>query len=529
MSDEQPAWRELLAADSDTASGPRHRRIYRAVAAAVLEGRLAPGARLPSTRSLAAQLGVARGTVDVAYHTLAVEGYVVSRGAAGTFVTRSLPGIGKAGSVSLAAARTATQTATDTMADIVNDMAGDKTPARQAPAPATEAATRRLEHPAPRAAHGAPRESRPRALAMGVPALDAFPARLWARLVSRHARAINAESLDHQPPAGHEPLRRQIAAYLAVARGIACSPEQVVITNGFQGAVGLIASALLERQDTVLVEDPGYPRTRDAFRLAGARIEGVPVDDEGVRSDMVAARSGDAHLLVLTPTHQYPLGHTLSLSRRVELLEWAARTDTWIVEDDYDGEYRYDGPPLPALKSLDRRGRVLYAGTFSKVLSPSPRLGYLVVPEEIAAPIVNAAAHFQPPPPTLVQAAMATFLEEGHLGRHIRRMRQLYGERRNALRDALGEAAPGLRIARRPGGLHLIAELPAGSDDAGLCGFLRLHGFAPDALSEAGVARPYFPGLLLGFANVPVEEAAETARRFAAVLVEAALQGVLPW
>ena len=243
---------------------------------------------------------------------------------------------------------------------------------------------------APRLATHRPPEN-PLPFRMGLPALDAFPRKLWSRLSTRAARGLGTPELIYPHPAGDRPLREAIAAYLGVSRGIACTAEQVMVTAGFQGALALARSLLLHPGDAVWVEDPGYPLARQALGAAGVQISPVPVDREGLQVDVGIATAPNARLAVVTPTHQSPLGVALSLPRRLALLGWAAATGAWVLEDDYDSEFRYIGHPLPALKSLDRGGRVLYAGSFSKVLFPGLRLGYLVVPDQLAAIAMMAA------------------------------------------------------------------------------------------------------------------------------------------
>jgi GntR family transcriptional regulator/MocR family aminotransferase len=457
---------------------PLYRQIYSRITRAVLDGGLAPGARLPSARSLAAQLAIARGTVEMAYQLLAGEGYIETRGAAGTIVAPTLD----------------------------RKLLQPRRTARSGPRAVTQIAA------------SVP-TSVPPLFKTGLPAVDAFPHKIWARLVARQARSLGSAGLVYQPPAGHEPLRVQIARYLAVARGVHCAPEQVFVTSGYQGALGLIGCCLMPVGCVVCVEDPAYHIGSDALRLAGARLVGVPVDRDGFDVAQAVSQAQPARLAVVTPTHQFPLGVTMSLARRVALLKWAAATHAWIVEDDYDSEFRYQGRPLPALKSLDRGDRVLYVGTFSKVLAPGLRVGYLVVPASLVERFADAAALLQPPPAVLIQATIATFLEQGLLARHIRRMRQLYAERRAALAEALGEhVRPALGIELRPGGMHLLARLPRGTDDVKLVARLARQGIAPTPLSVCGVEAPCFPGLLIGFANVDVKKAAEAARRLAAAL-----------
>jgi GntR family transcriptional regulator/MocR family aminotransferase len=456
---------------------PFYRQIYGRIAGAVLDGRLAPGARLPSARSLAAQLSIARGTVETAYQLLAGEGYIVARGAAGTLVAPALD--------------------------------------RKLPKSGAPRATRAEVSPA---AATAPLRA-PALFRMGLPALDAFPHKIWSRLFARQARSLGPVDLAYQSPAGHEALRIQVARYLAVARGVSCAPEQVFITGGFQGALGLIIRCLLQTGDTVWVEDPGYDNARNALRLAGVRLVGVPVDGDGLDVAWAVEKAPPARMAVVTPTHQSPLTVTLSLPRRMALLAWAAAAKAWIVEDDYDSEYRYLGKPLPALKSLDRHDRVLFVGSFSKVLSPGLRIGYLVVPPRLVNRFAAIADLLQPPPAALIQATIAAFLEQGYLGRHIRRMRQLYAERRAALVEALRDQARAtLSIELQPGGMHLVARLPRGTDDVGLVAELVRQGIGPSALSVWGVEAPYAPGLLISFTNVDVKKAPQAARRLADAL-----------
>ena len=465
---------DILVLDA-ASSEPLFRQIHGRIAGAVLDGRLAPGARLPSARSLAAQLSIARWTVDAAYQLLAGEGYIVARGAAGTLV----------------------------------DPALDRRLLKPARTTRTSAALQITEP--------APVRTLP-LFDMGVPALDLFPHKVWSRLIGRRARALRPIDHAYQNPAGDDGLRLQIARYLAVARGVSCAPSQIFITSGYQGALGLITRVLMRAADTAWLEHPGYQKTREALRLVGARLTGVPVDAEGFDVGWALSKAKPARIAFVTPTHQYPLGVTLSLQRRMELLKWADAAEGWIVEDDYDSEFRYQGKPLPALKSLDRRDRVLYVGTFSKVLSPGLRVGYLVVPPALAGRFADVAQSLQPAPALLIQATIAEFLEQGHLARHIRRMRQLYAERRTALAEALQEHVPKLEIALKPGGMHLLARLPRGTNDVKLIAGLKEAGISPDPLSICGVGRPYAPGLVIGFANIETRKAHQAARKLASTM-----------
>lgn len=452
---------------------PLQDQLYARLRAAILAGRLAPGWRLPSTRSLASELGLARGTVEVAYQRLAGEGYLLTRGAAGSFVHPAL--------------------------------AVESPPDQPRPRPRALAS----------AALGPSETSRP--LQLGLPALDAFPRKLWARLAAGQARSLAQPDLLAQNPLGQAELRRAIAAYLAVSRGIVCAPEQVVVTAGYQGALGLIAQVLLTPGAPVWLEEPGYFRARAALRAAAAEPVPVPVDAEGLQVETGEALAPEARLALVTPTHHFPLGVTLSLARRLALLAWATRRAAWIVEDDYDSEFRYEGRPLPALKSLDAQGRVLYVGTFSKVLFPGLRLGYLVVPESLLPAIAETAGLLQPAAGAATQALVAAFMEAGHFARHITRMRKLYAARRAALVRAV-TATCGARLPLRPlpGGLHLLATMA--EDDQALAARASAAGLGPEALSKFYAGRPLRRGLLLGFANTPAEEAPAVAERLRALL-----------
>lgn len=456
---------------------PLFRQLHARVRDAILAGRLAPGTRLPATRALALELGMARGTVEQAYGLLVAEGFAVGRGAAGTWVNADL--------------------------------------AHLHPVPGALAA--RAVRAAPPAAQAAGTLAPP--LRMGLPALDAFPRKLWARLAAREARRLPATALRYTDPRGHAALRRAVAAHLGIARGIACDAGNVFVTAGLHGALALVHTALLHAGAAVWCEDPGYHRAREALALAGARIVPVPVDGEGLQVEEGVARAPRAPLAMVTPSHQAPMGVSLSLPRRLALLDWAAAQGAWVLEDDYDGEYRYASRPLPALKSLDRAGRVLYAGSFSKVLYPGLRTGYLVVPDALLARFERAADLLAPAPAGPAQATIARFMEEGHFARHIRRMRRLYARRRETLAAALRHhAGQALSLSLAAGGMHLIGWLRhARSDTAASARAARLD-LAPAALSPWCIEARLPPALLLSFTNVPEERADAVAARLARAL-----------
>jgi GntR family transcriptional regulator/MocR family aminotransferase len=336
---------------------------------------------------------------------------------------------------------------------------------------------------------------------MGLPALDAFPRKLWARLVARRARSLSEIAMFSQDPAGYAPLRQAIAGYLAIARGIRCSTAQIFVTAGYQGALGLITRTLLAPGDAVWFENPGYFRAREALAKAGATIVPVPVDRDGLDISFAIKSSPKGRLAVVTPSHQCPLGVTLSLSRRLELLAWAAKTGAWIVED-------------PALKSLDEADRVFYAGSFSKVLSPGLRLGYLVVPSSELNRFSRDTELFAPISSLLDQMVVADFMIDGHFARHLKQMRRLYAERRNALVSALHKVfGDGIVLDVPTGGMHVIGRFPGCRDDVALAASAQRGGLGPFALSSCAVGKSVDLGLLLSFTNIPVEAAAREAQR----------------
>jgi GntR family transcriptional regulator/MocR family aminotransferase len=320
-------------------------------------------------------------------------------------------------------------------------------------------------------------------------------------------------------PAGVPDLRQAVAAYLGVARGIKCTPEQVLITSGYQGALALVRSVLVRPGDPVWMEDPGYHMTRMALETAGARVVPVRVDAEGLRVAAGINAAPKAKLAIVTPTHQSPTGVALSLPRRLELLAWAADADSWIVEDDYDSEFRYVGRPLPSLKSLDRGQRVLYAGSFSKVLFPALRLGYLIVPAELQAVFLRASRLLTSGLPVLEQKAVAAFMHNGHFARHIRRMRMLYADRRRCLAAAL-QTRFGDRVTLEltSGGMHLLARFPGSDDDTVLAKRALAAGLATTALSSLTMAHDAGQGLLLSFTNTAPAEADALVARLATAI-----------
>ncbi|WP_020652734.1 MocR-like pyridoxine biosynthesis transcription factor PdxR [Massilia niastensis] len=452
---------------------PLYRQIYARVREAVDTGVLRPGDRIPATRVLAQELGLARGTVAAAYALLSAEGYLEVRGAAGSVIA-----------------------------------------ARHASTPRAPMTPR--VRPLPLDVGGA---IAPLPFQLGLPALDAFPRKVWARMAARAARSLQTRHLVKDSAFGASSLRTAIASYLQLSRGIDCMPCQVFITSGYRDALGLVARALLAPGERAWTEDPGFPPTRQVLKGLGFGPVPVPVDEHGIDIARGAALAPDARMAVVTPAHQSPLTITMSPARRQALLDWAQATGAWVVEDDYDGEFRYTGRPLPALASMDRGERVVYCGSFSKVMFPALRLSYVVVPTSLVERFEDAASLVSNGSPALTQGIVCDFMQDGHFVRHIQAMRRLYAERRDytarALAAALGSRA---EIAPQAGGLHLVARVAPGADRA-MAERLREHGLAPMALADFYAGPPERGALLLSFTNVTSPaQAGELARRVAQAL-----------
>ncbi|MFJ2991319.1 PLP-dependent aminotransferase family protein [Pandoraea sp. NPDC087047] len=449
---------------------PLYLQLYWRYRDAIASGKLRAGDRVPSVRSLASEINVARGTVELAYQMLTSEGYFSPRGAAGTFVSPRLALLGE-------------------------------TAPMAAPTP-----------PAPAPFEAEMAAGVPRPFQLGLPALDAFPRKTWVRLAGRRLRMMDLASMVYPESAGYGPLRHAIATYLGISRGIACTAHQVFVTPGYRAALDLVCRTLLKPGDEGWFEEPGYPFARQFLTSAGMRLAPIPVDGEGLDVSHGMQRAPNARFAVATPTHQSPTGETLSLPRRLQLLDWAAQQKSWIVEDDYDSEFRYHGRPLPALKSLDRDGRVLYTGTFSKVLFPGLRLAYLVVPAAHIERFAQAASQLGGPASVPVQATVADFMEQGHFARHLRKMRTLYAERRGYFVDALDEVfGDDLYVQPQAGGIQTLAYLRrafARRSDVSIAEAAHRHGLAVHALSRWYGSTPTGSGLLMGFTNIPDREAA---------------------
>lgn len=469
---------------ASTASQPLYRQLYEALRAAVLRGQLAAGTRLPSTRELCSTLSVSRNTVATAFDQLIAEGYLESRVGDGTYVTRALP---------------------DTHLQV-----NRRQPARPSSPPEPPLFSQRFQAIVHSPSGFIDERGPTRPFRTGVPGLAEFPARTWARLLAHHWRRTPNPLLGYGSCLGYRPLRQAVADYLGAARGVRCTADQVLITSGSQDALNLVALLLLNPGDPVWIEDPGYRGARAALLAAGAQLVPVPVDPEGLDLAAGIRSQPNARLVYVTPSHQYPLGVTMSLARRLALIEWASRAAAWIVEDDYDSEYRYQGRPLSSLQGLDESGRVLYIGTFSKVLFPALRLGYLVVPAALVDGLQRVLRTLQHHLPGVEQAVLTDFMVEGHFARHIRQMRLLYGERQQVLLAAaqqeLGEQ---LVIGPSEAGLHVSGRLAPGRVDTQVSARALQLGIETPALSTYALRPLTQGGLVLGYAGLTIEQIKE--------------------
>jgi GntR family transcriptional regulator / MocR family aminotransferase len=420
---------------------PLFRQIFDELRNAILTGRLKPGTCLPSTRQLAAELNVSRNTVLSAYDQLLAEGYLEGVAGSGTFVARNLP------EENLQPGPIAPRGHDNHYQNRSPSKRGGK-----------------LAAILPDTGQGRLGKLIP--FRNPIPELASFPFNIWSKLLARYSRNPSYDLLGYTYPAGYPRLRKAIADYLRSARGVRCDAEQVIVVPSSQIALDIIAHMLLDHGDTALIEDPGFFGARAVFGRAGIRITPIPIDEEGVSLSAIRKTRNGARILYVTPSHQFPLGVTMSLARRLDLLEWARQTNAWIIEDDYDGEYRYTGRPIPSLQGLDGNERVIYIGTFSKVMFPSLRIGYLVVPRDLAEVFIKGRILVDTLSSTIPQVALADFIEDGHFARHIRRMRKLYAERQACLIAAIKAELSGLlEVEEREAGMHLIGWLPPGVDD----------------------------------------------------------------
>src|SRR5580700_516412 len=470
---------------------PAYRWLYAAVRGEILDGRLRPGTRLPATRDLAERYGLSRGTIVSAFEQLRSEGYVEGSVGSGTYVSKVLP---------------------DELLQVARKAGAQPAAPRKL--------RRKISDYGKRVELFPSYEMRPsRAFRANVPALELFPTNLWAQIAARRLRRASTTFLLGCEALGYYPLREAVADYLRTSRGVNCDAEQVAIIAGVQEALDLTARLLLNPGDRVCMENPGYPGAAMAFEAVGAKVSAVRVDDQGM--ELPSAGLRDARLVYITPGHQFPLGITMSLARRLELLEWARNSGALIFEDDYDSEYRYSGPPIPAMQGLDRYGLVLLAGSFSKVLFPSLRLGYLVIPSDLvnlfAATISLTTRHA----PLLEQAVLCDFITEGHFGRHLRRMREVYAERFSVLVNEARERLDGLlEISEIEAGLQTVGWLRKGIDGESATNAAAARDVEVFPLSRYSRGRIAREGLQLGFAAVEAREIRRGVQELAIALEE---------
>lgn len=468
---------------------PAYQWLYEAVRSGILGGRLRPGTRLPATRDLARQYGLARGTIVNAFDQLGSEGYIEGNVGSGTFVTRMLP---------------------ERMLHVTSQSDEKPSPQRKRQL--------RISDYARRAKLFSGYENRPiRAFRANLPALDLFPTDLWTKITLRCLRKMSTRNLMGCDPLGHVPLRQAIAEYLSRSRGVRCLPDQVAIVSGVQEAIDLAARLLLNPGDRVCIENPGYPGAVSVFRANGAKIQPVKVTQEGIDVQCLPARR--VRLIYITPGHQFPMGTTMNLAGRLQLLEWAKNAGAVIFEDDYDSEYRYSGRPIPALQGLDDHGLVLYAGSFSKVLFPALRLGYVVIPSGLLTHFEAALSLTVRHAPLLEQLVVAEFISEGHFGRHLRRMREIYAERLSLLLQESRSRLSGLlEISGVEAGLQTVGWLSRGVSGESAAGVAAKRQVDVTPISRYSQGGRLPEGLQLGFAALDNGEIRRGVRELAIAL-----------
>ncbi|KAA6460986.1 PLP-dependent aminotransferase family protein [Acidobacteria bacterium AB60] len=481
----------VIAIDRDEAK-PLHKQVYDGYRDAILRGDLVPGQKVPSSRELALDIRVSRFPVLHAYAQLTAEGYFESQTGSGTFISSTLP-----------------------EATLPSDDAPDEP--SQGPSG---------NRPVSKRAHLYPKYPRDVAIS-GLGAfclhhaeLDRFPFHVWSALLARHSRNPSSASLRRIDPMGSPRFRKEICHYLRTARSVKCEPEQVMIVSGSQQALDITSRALLDPGDTVALEEPGYSLQRKLLAASGCRLKLIPVDEQGMDVTRLA-RCRAVKAAFVTPSHQFPMGSTMSATRRLHLLNWAQNTGSWVVEDDYDSEYRYDAQPIASLQGLDANARVIYIGTFSKILFPSLRVGYIVIPRDLVPTFESVRFALDIFPPYLYQEALADFLALGHLGRYIRKMRQIYSERRTVLMESLqSEFGDFLEKHGSPAGMHVSVTLPDGFDDVEIAARAALHRLLLWPLSRYYAGEKPRHGFVLGYGSAPAEHIPAAVKQLRALLID---------
>lgn len=475
-----------------SATAPLHKQVYDGYRAAILRGDLRPGQQIPSTRDFASEVRVSRFPVLHAYAQLLAEGYFESRVGSGTFVASALP------------------------EQLISVKPSLSPPEKHLAGPRSVSRRSLLYPPFDRI-------RLPRGWgAFGVhqPAFDHFPFQVWSSLVARHSRNPNAGALHHIHPLGSDRFREEICTYLRTARAVQCDPSQIMIVSGSQQALDITTRVLLDPGSPVFVEDPGYGLVRTVLTTAGCAIVPIPVDREGIDIAFATRHYPNARAAFVTPSHQYPLGSTMTAARRLHLLNWAQSSGSWVVEDDYDSEYRYESSPIPSLQGLDANSRVIYIGTFSKVMFPSLRIGYIVIPPDLVERFCSVRFAMDIFPPYLLQEVLADFMQEGHFGRHIRRMRNLYGERRKVLIQSLkAEFGDMLEVHGAEAGMHLAVTLPEGFCDTEICTRAAEARLYLWPLTPCYAKREPRQGIILGFGSTPSEQIPDAVRTMRSILL----------
>jgi GntR family transcriptional regulator/MocR family aminotransferase len=469
---------------------PIYRQLYDWFRQAIIGGQLRPGQRVPSTRNLAAELKISRMPVLGAFEQLLAEGYLETFIGAGTRVARSIPD------------------------DTLSSPTGR---ARKGPGETVEKrGPRRMSRRGVALTQLPPQSwiDNLGAFRVSLPALDHFPIGAWSKLVARHSRRPPSGIMAYCHAMGYLPFREAIAEYLGAVRGVRCEASQILVTTGSQQALQISAQVLLDPRDGVCVEEPGYPGARQAFMTVGAHLVPVRVDHDGINVAEIRSRGRSARAVYVTPSHQYPMGMTMSATRRLLLLHWAVHSGAWIIEDDYDSEYRFGSRPIASLQGLDRDGRVIYVGTFSKVLFPALRLGYVVVPKDLLRAFSAARDAADIFSSTLYQAVLTDFIREGHFARHIRRMRMLYLDRRRALVNAIQvQMGHMVEVIGAEAGMHLVALLPRGINDVEVSRKAAQMGISAIPLSSCYVTPPTRGGLILGYGGANADQIHDGIRK----------------
>ncbi len=463
----------LLSLKIDLASGvPLYKQIYEAFRLSILEGVFAPGQKLPGTRSIADELKISRNTVALAFEQLVIEGYISGKVGSGTYVNEIPDNILNAKS------------------NVKRNKSGRKLKTDMVSRLGSRELVRRnisYEQIVP--------------FQNGVPSLDEFPVKTWLKINNQTARTLSYLHLGYGDASGYKPLREEIASYLRTYRAVNCSAEQIIIVNGSQQGLDLITRILIKPGDPVWLEDPGYFGARASMLFAGAEIFPSPLDSEGLDVEYSSKKYPPPKLIYTTPSHQFPLGLTMSVSRRIQLLQYASKNNCWIIEDDYDSEFRYSGSPLPSLQGMDKNNCVLYLGTFSKVLFPALRLGYLVLPDpQMLEVFASAKSLTDRQSPMFEQMITARFLKEGHFTRHIRKMRTLYKERQEFLISELNKELAGMAVVHNSdAGMHIIVWLNDNFDSTLISIKAREYNLLAYPISEYVLKFKQKPALLLGY------------------------------